>query len=626
MDFQDILTLYANGATPTQDSNGFLVLCPICAGPLRLSKGRGVTRLRCEGQQCKVAEILAVKNLAYDDLNKNGNGHAPKVTQPPPPSSPPPPPPQQAPPSPSSRPPKRSIDVSVDDMPALNAEAWRTIEEQNDPPILFIHGDGLIRTRYDYHDDALIPDELNCDVLRHELSQMAEWVKVSTNPKTGAQKITTTKPPLFLVKDVLASRVIPLPRLHRVVTVPVFAPDGSLLTTPGYNKASGVIYAPPRGYTSLPVPDVITPAHLDKAKELVEEILQDFPFSANASGDSADHNNAVALLLLPFARDLIDGPTPFHLIEASMPGSGKGLLASALLYPGLGKIIGEPQPSEDDELKKLITAKIIECAPLIYLDNINHPLTSGEFCAALTMDIWGDRILGRSATANAKVRAVWLGTGNNVSMTTEVTRRTVRIRLTPQTDRPEERTGFAHDDLMEWIEAHRPELVQAAHMIIKNAIQAGLPKPKSRSMASFIRYSRVMGSILECAGYTQFLANHRELQAGSDAEREALSMFAMTWYEWALANGKDLVTTTELLPIADNIDGIRLKGTTDKARQITLGIWLKTKHEVITEYVDDDPASPVAVYKLKILNMGAGRGKQRGSQVWKVELLETVAR
>jgi len=585
--------------------------------------------MRCEGKQCPVADVLAFKNLTYADLSANGNGNGasphPKAAQAIPPN-PPPPQQQSAPPSPSNRPPLRQIDVSIDDMPALNKEAWQAIQDQNDPPILFIHGDGLIRTRYDYHDDALIPDPLGPDVMRHELSQMAEWVKTSTNQKTGAQKMTTTKPPLFLVKDVLASRVIPLPRLHRVVTVPVFAPDGSLLTTPGYNQSSGVIYAPPRGYKSLPVPDVITPAHLDEAKKLIEEVLQDFPFSANAAGDSADHDNAIALLLLPFARDLIDGPTPFHLIEASMPGSGKGLLGAALLYPGLGRIVGEPQPSEDDELKKLITAKIIECAPLIFLDNINHPLASGEFCAALTMDLWGDRILGRSATANAKVRAIWLGTGNNVSMTTEITRRTVRIRLTPQTDRPEERSDFAHEDLMEWIEGQRPELVQAAHVIIRNAIQAGLPKPKSRVMASFIRYSRIIGSILECAGYTQFLANHRELQTGSDAEREALSVFAMTWYEHAQKNNKDLMTTNELLPIADNVDGIRLKGSTDKARQTALGVWLKNKHEVITEYVEDDPTSPISIYKLKILNMGAGRGKQRGSQVWKVELLETVER
>jgi len=624
--FADFLAIFSNGSTPTPHRNGFLVICPICNGGLQISKKGKTAELFCQSGRCQVVDVLTVKGLTVADLNLNGAAPQPKQSQPqaPPPSAPPPSH-QNAPPSPHNRPPRRQIDVSLDDMPALNKEAWEAISEQNDPPILFIHGDGLIRARYDYHDDSLIPDQLGPDVMRHELSQMADWIKTTVNKKTGVPKVMVTKPPLFLVKDVLASRVIPLPRLHRVVSVPVFAPDGSLLTTPGYNKASGVIYAPPRGYKSLPVPDKIMPADLDKAKILIEEVLQDFPFSANPAGDSADHDNAIALFLLPFARDLIDGPTPFHLIEASMPGSGKGLLGAALLHPGLGKIVGEPQPREDDELKKLITAKIIECAPLIFLDNINHPISSGEFCAALTMDIWGDRILGKSATANAKVRALWLGTGNNVSMTTEITRRTVRIRLTPQTDRPEERTDFEHEDLMEWVEGKRPELVQAAHIIIRNAIQAGLPKPKSRTMASFIRYSRVMGSILECAGYSQFLANHRELQTGSDAEREALSIFAMTAYEWMKDNGKDVATTNELLAIADNIDGIRIKGNTDKARQTSFGIWLQSKHEVITEYIEDDTTKTIALYKFKILKT-AGRGKQRGSGVWKVELLETVER
>ncbi len=38
--------------------------------------------------------------------------------------------------------------------------------------------------------------------------------------------------------------------------------------------------------------------------------------------DEADRAHALALLLLPYARDLIDGPTPNHLAESPEPGSG----------------------------------------------------------------------------------------------------------------------------------------------------------------------------------------------------------------------------------------------------------------------------------------------------------------
>jgi len=619
-----ILHLFANGMAPVADGNGWLVTCALCSSvDLRIVQRPKTISVLCR-KGCKTAEVLAKKGLKLADLKQSANGaHAPANA----PTGPPPPPQTtQAPQPHQPRPPKRLIDVSIDELPKANAECWKAIEEQNNPPNLFLHGEGMVRIRYDYHDDALIADDLNVKVLRHELSQIADWQRSTVNEKTGKVKIMETKPPNILVEDVLCSRVLPLPRLHRVVSVPVFASDGKLLTTPGYNQSSGVIYAPPRGYKSLPIPDKITSSDLDRAKELIEEVLEDFPFSANDAGDSADHDNAIALFLLPFARDLIDGPTPLHLIEASMAGSGKGLLGSALLYPGMGKIFGSPQPAEDDELRKLVTSQIVACKPVIYLDNINRPIVSAELCAALTMELWDDRVLGSSRTANAKVRAIWLATGNNVTMSTEITRRVVRIRLAPQTDRPEERTGFAHEDLMKWIEDNRPELVQAAHIIIKHALQQGLPRPASRQMASFLRYSLVMGSILQCAGYNQFLANHRELQAGSDMERDALSLFAMTWHEWAQANKRDTATTTELLPIADNIDGIRLRGATDKARQTSLGMWLKSKHEVITEYTDDDPTNPIAVYKLKILSMGMGKGKQRGSPVWRVEIIETIAK
>lgn len=524
---------------------------------------------------------------------------------------------QTAPPNmPPARPAKQIIDVSVDNLPAINAQAWEAITEQNNPPILFTHGAGMVRARYDYHDDGLILDDVNSDIMRHELSEMAHWRR---GPKS-----TITKPPMHVVKNVLASRVIPLPRLNRIVTVPVFGPDGSLLTTPGYNPASGIIYAPPRGYVSLPLPAKIEPKHVDEARAIIEELIQDFPFACDDAGDSPDHDNALALLLLPFVRELIDGPTPLHLIEASMPGSGKGLLATSLLYPSLGQICGAPQPENDAELKKLLTASIKACSPIFYLDNITRPITSGEFAAAITMSIWNDRILGESATVNAKIRALWLITGNNITMSTEITRRTVRVRLTPQTDKPEERSGFKHEFQIEWITQCRPVFVWAAHVLCAWAFQQQLPKAKSKVIGSFERWSRLLGSILECAGYSQFLANYRAVLDGSDTERQALGLFAMTWYEWQKANGRDFATTSELLPVAEGVDGIHLRGVSDKARQTSLGKFLRSKHEVITEFTDDDPTNPVGIYRMKILALGTGKGKFRSAQIWRVEVIEEI--
>ncbi len=530
-------------------------------------------------------------------------------------------------PSPGQRPRKQIIDTSVDDLPLKTAEAWQAIEEQNNPPTLFVYGGGVVRARYDYHDDTLILDPINTDIMRHELAEMAVWVKANG---------TKSSPPMKVVRNVIASRVIALPKLQRTVSVPVFAPNGSLQTTPGYNPDAYLIYAPPRGFTALDVPDKVTQGHVDDAKKLIEELIQDFPFASDNAGDSPDHDNAIGLMLLPFVREMINGPTPLHLIEASMEGSGKGLLVKSLLYPGLGDIYGAPQPENDTELKKLLTAKIRAFSPLIYIDNVSRPISSGEFAAALTMDIWDDRILGESKTTNAQIRALWVMTGNNVAMSREITRRTLRVRLTPQTDRPEERQDFQHPDQVEWYTDNRPQLIWACHVICKWAIQQRLPRMRVKTIGTYERFCRIMGSILECAGYNHFLCNYREVQAGSNSERDALALFAMTWYEWLerqkgslLANGKDPIdtaTTTDLWGLVKNIEGLPIQGRDEQGKIKSLGKWLKSKHEVIVEYVDEDPTNPIGSYKFKILNRGQGKGDQRGSNVWGIEIFETTPR
>lgn len=618
MTFDEVLTALSNGHTPTQDSNGWLTPCPLCNGNLRVSKkNKSLSAVLCEGQRCRIIDVLDFYNLKPDDLkNTNGNGHRPKAAQPPSPPPGQPPPVQTQPAASPGKPPKLIISVAVKELPPLNAQSWQAIAEQDDPPCLFVRPNGaMIRVRYDYHDDKAIVEPIDAFILRHELSNFAEWVGKKAKP---------CDPPIWLVKEIIASRVIPLPRFNRVTTVPVFAVDGSLITQPGYNKASGVIYAPPRGYKSLSIPDKIEPGHLDEAKKLIEEMLVDFPFACDDAGDSADHDNAIAFMLLPFVRDMIDAPTPLHLFEASMPGSGKGLLTQALMFPAFGRLESATMTEDEAEMRKLLTSAFNCNQPLIWFDNVNHSIDSASLAAALTTGAWNDRVLGASQMTSVKISAIWAICANNVTMTGEIARRSVRIRLTPQTDKPEERTGFTHDDLLGWIEENRPRLVWACHVLCRNAIQQGIPKPKSKIIGSFDRWSKLLGSILECAGYTQFLKNYRVLLEGSDVERQALSLFAITWYEWAQAQGKDLVTTAELLPMAEGIDGIAIKGNTDKGRQSALGKWLAKKHEVITEYVDDDPLNPVGVYRFKILNRGAGKGKQRGSNMWRVELLETV--
>ena len=145
----------------------------------------------------------------------------------------------------------------------------------------------------------------------------------------------------------------------------------------------------------------------------------------------------MALLLLPFVRELIEGPTPLHLIEKPTPGTGAGLLSDVLTYPFLGQTVSVmAEGGDDDEWRKRITAKLMSGGSIVLIDNLRRVVDSGALSAALTTDSWEDRILGQSNMAKVPVRTVWIATGNNPALSNEIARRVVRIRLDSHVGQP----------------------------------------------------------------------------------------------------------------------------------------------------------------------------------------------
>lgn len=238
-----------------------------------------------------------------------------------------------------------------------------------------------------------------------------------------------------------------------------------MLTTSGYHPGAKIYYAPAAGFVVPSIPTPPAPCDIQRAKELIlDELLCDFPFVSEA-----DRAHAVAVFLLLYARDFIDGPTPIHLIEAPSAGSGKGLLVDVLLLPAVGRHIGVlVEVREDDEWRKRLTSCFLEGRTVIFIDNVNRPLNSGVLAAALTASTWDDRLLSKNTMARSlPVRSVWLTAGNNPVLSTEIARRCVRIRHDPKVDRPWQREGFRHCDLRSWVAEHRADPVWAALTLIQ---------------------------------------------------------------------------------------------------------------------------------------------------------------
>ena len=95
----------------------------------------------------------------------------------------------------------------------------------------------------------------------------------------------------------------------------------------------------------------------------------DFPF-ANA----ASRANALAVMLLPFVRLMIDGPTPPHHFTASTEGTGKGLCASACSYPYLGRELDiNVQKESEAEWRKALTSFFMSGGSHYFIDNMYNP-------------------------------------------------------------------------------------------------------------------------------------------------------------------------------------------------------------------------------------------------------------
>jgi hypothetical protein len=323
------------------------------------------------------------------------------------------------------RPPLPEIVVTDRELRDLTSEAMDALLLNNNPPTLFQRGGALTRIRHS-EQGAPFLELLTESALRGMMTRTANWRRLT---RSGPVPVD---PPINVVRDVLALPGWPrIPVLDGIVEAPTFSSSGTLLTQPGYDETGRLWFHAPPGLVIPGVPENPTPEQVVAARDLLHnELLGDFPFV-----DEAARANALAAMLLPFARELCGDLTPLHLIDAPTPGTGKGLLADMLTIPATGRsaeIMAEGR--DDEEWRKRITAILIKAPGFILIDNLRRRLDSSSLAAALTAGHWTDRILGQSKAVTLPVRAVWLATGNNVGLSNEMGRRSVWIRLDSRVD------------------------------------------------------------------------------------------------------------------------------------------------------------------------------------------------
>ncbi|WP_322754091.1 hypothetical protein [Frankia sp. Cas3] len=329
---------------------------------------------------------------------------------------------------------------------------------------------------------------------------------------SGAEWEEECTPPDRVLAAVLSGRHWPGVRpLRGIVSSPILRPDGSLLQTVGYDRATGLYYAPK--VALRPVPEHPSREQVISAKRFIGRVLHDFPWVSDA-----DRATYLGLLVSPILRPYVRALIPFGLVTATTQASGKTLLTDIA-----GALYGkrqQPWPESDEELRKVITSVLAQPESVIVFDNLEEgtQIKSPILAGLLTATEWSDRILGSSKTAKRANDRMWLATGNNIRLGGDMATRTAVVRLDPNMPNPDQRSGFAIPDLETWLTApaNRHELMWHVLVLVADWMTAGAPR-SHHVMRQFTPWAQAAGGFVTHHGLPGFLANATDVREMDDA-------------------------------------------------------------------------------------------------------------
>ncbi len=416
---------------------------------------------------------------------------------------------------------------------------------------------------------SLLPDRLRALVDEHV--RLVGWKTRKREGETRHEKVY--RPCTRDMAHVILANARAHPRvrdLRFLTRCPVFVGRDLVLSAPGWNPEHGVFYDEPEDLRGVgPEEDPV------KACEVLEDLVVDFPWKT-----PADRETFFGLLLTPLLRPALDGNVPMFLILSPLERTGKSKLAEQVVG---GVILGHPTPAmqlsgTDEERDKRILALLLEGTPVVHIDNVREYLDSAALASLLTARTYSGRLLGRSKIVRLPNTVTLVATGNNVRATGEIVKRTVPLRLQPRTDSPETRTDFEHPDLPGFVREVRRQVVAALLGLVVRWVNRGRP-PGRRPMGGFEEWARVVGGIMQEAGYEGFLSHVPDWKRSADPQGADLRTLVELWHQ---RFGGAEVRTRDLLWLAEENElfGPVLKGRNEKARQTALAM------RVLRRYVD----------------------------------------
>jgi ATPase family associated with various cellular activities (AAA) len=424
--------------------------------------------------------------------------------------------------------PPNKIDINAFSEKEQADKIWQILEKiQEESPCLF----KIKNTLMYWNKKRLIPltiggpGKLSMVVL---VAQHVHFIKILAN---GENRYVKT--PRSLIEFMLVTMPDWIPEIRSIIEIPSFTSSGQLILAKGYNPETGI-------FKKNDSPTINMGGNVEEAiKYLLEEVLGDFPFS-----DDTSKAYALGALIMMFARPMISGPTPLHVVSAPTPGTGKTLLTEviAAIVGGTSKHFN--YSSNDSENRKQITSILKDNVSVILIDNVKRKVDSAALDRAITSTRLSDRILRSSQQVDLINKSLWLLTSNNCELSEDTVRRTIEIRLDAKLKIPGKGRMFRHPNILKWVADHREEIRGKILTLIQYWIDQGGPVAVIPYLGSFEDWSEVIGSILASAGVNGFLEPPEQENISLDDEAAG---YFIKW--WSILEEEKRFTSGELIKL-----------------------------------------------------------------------------
>jgi hypothetical protein len=234
----------------------------------------------------------------------------------------------------------------------------------------------------------------------------------------------------------------------------------------------------------------------NEAVKIINGLFGDFDFVA-----PRDLSVAVSALVGLYARAVLPLHTlrPVFLYTKNAEGAGATTCAACAIVTVTGSLPTGTAPSENDEMRKMLTASVLEGRIVVFLDNCKRTIGGEALESFTSAPTWRDRLLGVNENVEYENNATVFVTGNGATCTPDMRRRALQCELHLSEERAEDKV-FKRPLNVNVLRVMRSQHLAACWSLVRHWDELKRPGP-SRSHSAFSEWAEIIGGIVEAAGF-----------------------------------------------------------------------------------------------------------------------------